>query len=78
MAAPSAERKAHGGGKAVIMAVTRVVDASVGIDLDTGIFLVENEVGDTGDSVRTIGRRGAAGDDLDSLDQRLREGVDVH
>ena len=42
------------------------------------LFFVEDEVGDTGDSVRAICRRSTASDDLDSLDQRLREGVDVH
>jgi hypothetical protein len=52
-------------------------DAAVRLDLDALVRLVEHEVDHARDRVGAIGRRSAAGDDLDALHQSLREGVDV-
>ena len=38
---------------------------------------LQDEVDDAGDGVRTVHRRVAAGDDVDALDQVVRDGVDV-
>ncbi len=40
-------------------------------------FLVENEIHHADDCIGAIGGRGAAGHDIDPLDQGLRQGVDV-
>ena len=41
------------------------------------VIVLEDEVDDAGHGVRTVHRRGAAGDDVDALDEAGRDGADV-
>ena len=56
-----------------------VIDlAVVGVDLETFEVFAENKGDHAGVGVRAVNGGGAAGDDLDVLDQQARNGVDVH
>ncbi len=56
-----------------------VVDlAVVGVDFDTLEVFLQDEVQHARNSVCTVNRRRAAGDDLDVLDQQARDGVNVN
>ena len=52
-------------------------DAALAAKLDAFVIVLEDEVDDAGDGVRTVHRRVAAGHDVDALDQVGRDGVDV-
>ena len=73
----AAEGEARRGAERVIGAVAALGDAAIRLDLDPLVRLVEHEVDHARNRVGAIGRRRTAGDDLDALHQRLREGVDV-
>ena len=46
-------------------------------EIDAGEVLLGDEVDDTGHGVGAVGRRGAAGQDVDAVDQRKRDVVQV-
>lgn len=48
------------------------------VDGETIKALLHDEVDDTGDGIRPIRRGGATGDDLDTLDERGRNRIDIH
>ena len=52
-------------------------DVTLAANLQTFEMILEDEVHDASDRVRTIDCRAAAGDDVDTLDQVARDGVDV-
>jgi len=54
-----------------------VAGAALGAELDAFVVILEDEVDDAGDRVRTVDRRIAAGDDVDPLDEVSRDGVHV-
>src|SRR3546814_6997834 len=73
---PVVERmQADGAAEFVAFAVAAAGDAALDLALDPAEILVENEVDHTGHRVRTVGRRGAASDQVDTLDQLLRQHV---
>ena len=51
--------------------------AVVGVDLEALEIIAQDEVQHARDGVSAVDRGGAAGDDLDVLDQQARDGVDV-
>jgi len=55
----------------------RIVEAVLAIDLNTLKVLLEDEVDDASDRIRSVGGRGAAGHHVDPLDQRHRNLIDV-
>ena len=71
------EGVAAGEAEVVVLAVLLLRDARGVFRLDPFELAVQHEVDDARDGVGTIGRRGAAGDDVDALDERRREVVDV-
>jgi hypothetical protein len=77
VAAAAAERrtgrKRHGVGTVVAISGHAAFDFT----LHAGELMVEHEVHDTRQGVRAIGRRGAAGDDVDAADEAVRERIDV-
>ena len=77
MASPTREAGAGGQRRTVVGRIAIGRDAIFDRALEAGIFLVEDEVHHARHRVRAIGGGGAAGDDLDALDQALRKGVDV-
>ena len=77
MSAPACKRHAACNPERIVEPVAFLGDAAVDADLQPFIFLVQHEVDDARDRIRAIGRRCAAGHDLNPLDQRLRDGVDV-
>ena len=48
-------------------------DAALAADLVAVVIVLEDEVDDARDGVRTVDRRVAAGDDVDALDEVGRE-----
>jgi hypothetical protein len=52
-------------------------DSGLAADLDALIVAAQHEVDDAGDGVRTVDGRIAAGDDVDPLDQVVRNRIDV-
>ena len=52
--------------------------AGLNIALEAREVLVENKVDHAGHGVRTPGRRGAAGYDIDPLDKGIRNGAQIH
>ncbi len=77
VAASAGKGGAGGQRRAIAGSVAIGSDAIFGRSLDPGVVLVEDEVDDARHGVGAIGSRGAAGDDLDALDQALRKGVHV-
>ena len=59
------------------MVVTLAGLVGIELTLEAGVFLVEDEVDDTRDSVGSVGRRGTACDHFNALHQGLRNVVDV-
>jgi hypothetical protein len=80
-AVPGAARNRVAGGPfealhvAVVLAM--LIDAGLHIQLHALEVVLHDEVHDAGDGVRTVGRRGAAGQDVHPLDQLRRNLVDV-
>ena len=54
-----------------------VVERQLAVEADTGEVGVHDEVHDAGDGVRTVDRRGAAGEHVDALDDRRRDEVEI-
>ncbi len=71
------DRGAHERVGAQLVAVARLGDAVLHIDLHTLKILLHDEVRDAADGVGAVHRRGAARDDLDAVDHCCRDGVDV-
>jgi hypothetical protein len=60
-----------------IRVVVVLEHARLAVDAEAGERRVEDEVDNAGDGVRTVDRRGAAREDVDPLDQLVRNEVDV-
>ncbi|MNQ72586.1 hypothetical protein D3C85_872940 [compost metagenome] len=60
-----------------LLAVAEARDAVLGVEGQAFKILLEDEVHDAGQGVRTVGRRCAAGHDFNALDQRSRNAVQV-
>src|SRR5207344_2436492 len=67
----------HDARELVLEPVTFLGDADAAVELDALEVLLEDEVGDAGDRVGTVSRRGTARDDLDALDRGGRDRGDV-
>ncbi len=68
-----------GQGRDAFVGLAVLVDhAVVGVDLEAFEITAQLEVQHARHGVGAVDRRGAAGDDLDVLDQKARDGVDVH
>ena len=77
VAAAVGEVGAHDARQLVFEAVAFLGDAHLAIEFEALEILLKDEVGHTGHGVGTIGCRGTAGDDLDTLDRGRRNGADV-
>src|SRR5258708_20207379 len=73
MAAASEQVRAAGQADAIRRVVAVGGHTALQIDLEAVEFAVRHEVDHTGDRVRAIDRRSAAGDDVDPLQQHLRQ-----
>jgi hypothetical protein len=71
------EALAPGGLQRAALVVVVLGLAAGHVGLEAVEFLVGDEVDHAADRIRTVGRRGAAGDHVDALDQQLRELADV-
>ena len=54
-----------------------LINAVIAVEPDSGEILVHDEVDDARDRVRAVGRRRAAGQHFDALDQRRRDEVEI-
>ena len=61
-----------------LLPVAFLAHAVLNVEVDAFEVALEHEIDDTGNGVRTVDGRGAAGDHLDPIDGRCRNGVDVH
>ena len=61
----------------MLLAVVAVGDAGLRVNVEAFEVVLQNEVHDAGDGVGAVDGRRAARDDLDALDHRFREQVDV-
>src|SRR5690606_1127517 len=64
-------------GNLIFEAVGLIADAPLTVELDALEVALQDEVGDAGNRVRAVSGRGAAGDDLDSLERGRRDGRHV-
>src|SRR5690606_7405652 len=64
-------------GNLIFEAVGLIADAHLAVELDALEVALQDEVGDAGNRVRAVSGRGAAGDDLDSLERGRRDGRHV-
>src|SRR6185437_6290500 len=68
---------AHEDGPSELVAVARLGDAVLHVDLQALEVLLQDEVRDTADRIGAVYGGGATGDDLDAIDHRRRNAVDV-
>ena len=77
LAAAISEIEAAGDAERVVGRIAIIGDAEFIFGAEALEITVEREVDHAGDSIGTIGRRGAAGDDFNALDQALRHGLRI-
>ncbi|WBY07890.1 hypothetical protein PIB19_21980 [Sphingomonas sp. 7/4-4] len=73
IAAPIGEVAAGGEVRRILTVVALLGNARLGIELHAFEILAVDEVDHTGDGIRTVYRRGAAGQHVDPLDERARD-----
>ena len=78
MQAVIGERTAPGKRALPVRQIAVVGDAAADFTFETDELGIEDEVDHAGDSVRAVGRRGAAGDHVDARHEILRHVVDVN
>ena len=71
------KRRTHRRGEAIAVAIAIIADARLPGDLQSVEAALQSEVYHTRGRIRTIGRRRAAGDHLDILDQRFGNDVEI-